>query len=45
MGKRHPEVGVPVGIDRELRDIQFLVPQYALNGRTHLAFMEYKGCA
>src|SRR5450631_988790 len=43
MGKRHPEVGVPVGINSELRDVEFLVPQYALDSRPDLPFVQYEG--
>ena len=43
MGKRHPEVGVPVGINSELRDVEFLVPQPALDGWADLPFVEHEG--
>jgi hypothetical protein len=34
MGKRHPEVGVPVGINSELRDVEFLDQQSARGAAT-----------
>src|ERR1019366_10439922 len=43
MGKRHPEVGVPVGINGELRDVEFLVSQYTFDGRADLPFVEHEG--
>src|SRR6266481_9227715 len=43
MGQRHPEVGVPVGINGELRDVEFLVPQHALDGWADLPFVEHEG--
>ena len=38
MGKSHSKVSVPVGINGELRDVKFLVSQYALDGRADLPF-------
>ena len=43
MGKGHPEVGVPVGINSELRDVEFLVPQHAFDGGADLPFVEHEG--
>jgi len=43
MGQRHLEVDIPVGINGELRDVEFLVSQYALDGSADLPFIEHEG--
>src|SRR5271156_1631186 len=39
LGECHREIGVAVGIDGELGDVQFLVPDDALDGRACLALI------
>ena len=42
-GKGHSKIGVPVRIDRQLRDLDFLLSKHSLNGSADLPFIEHYG--
>src|SRR5450631_3382175 len=43
MGECHTKIGVPVRVDRQLRDVNFLLSKHSLDSGADLSLVEYDG--